>query len=206
MTTHLSQSEFVDLAEDTLEPRRAAHVETCGSCRAQADTLRAMLRDTMSVDVPEPSPLFWEHVSARVRDEVAAEPGAGRSGWIWSGMRGLAPFAAAAALVIAVFSGVVLMRAVRAGHTPSPLTVERSAVAPATPAPDRRPATTPDADNAEVWAVLTAAASDVAFEDAHAAGMHVHPAAIDHAVQDLTAAELTELGRLLQSELKRSSN
>ena len=69
-----------------------------------------------------------------------------------------------------------------------------------------RPETTPDADNAEVWAVLTAAASDVEFEDAHDAGMHVLPAAIEHAVQDLSAAELTELGRLLQSELKRSSN
>ena len=64
----------------------------------------------------------------------------------------------------------------------------------------------PDAENAEVWAVLTAAASGVGLEDAHDAGMHVYPAAIDHAVQDLTAAELNELGRLLQSELKRSSN
>ena len=64
----------------------------------------------------------------------------------------------------------------------------------------------PDPDNAEVWAVLTTAASSVEFEAAHDAGMHVHPAAIDHAVQDLSAAELTELGRLLQAELKRSSN
>jgi DNA-binding GntR family transcriptional regulator len=64
----------------------------------------------------------------------------------------------------------------------------------------------PDADNAEVWSVLTSAASSVEFEDAHDAGMHVYPAAIDHAVQDLSPAELTELGRLLQAELKRSSN
>ena len=64
----------------------------------------------------------------------------------------------------------------------------------------------PDPDNAEVWSVLTAAASTVEFEDAHDVGMHVYPAAIDHAVQGLSAAELAELGRLLQSELKRSSN
>jgi hypothetical protein len=204
-TTHLSESEFVDLAEDTLDPRRAAHADTCGSCREQADALRAMLRDAASVDVPEPSPLFWDHLSARVRDEVAAEPAAGGSGWIGRGMRGLVPLAAMAALVVAVVSGVLLVRAVGPVHTPSQV-IERAVATPAAPVLDRRPDTTPDAENAEVWAMLTAAASGVEFEEAHAAGMHVHPAVIDHAVQNLSAAELTELGRLLQSELKRSLN
>jgi hypothetical protein len=202
MTPHLSESEFVDVAEDTLDPRRAAHVDACAACREQAETLRAVLRDATAVDVPEPSPLFWEHLSARVRDEVASASVTDRSGWSWIGIRGLVPVAAAVALVIAVFSGVLLVRAGRGGNTPAPV-ADRVAVAPATPA---RQDATPDAENAEVWAVLTAAASDVEFEDAHDAGMHVHPAAIDHAVQDLTAAELTELGRLLQSQLKRSSN
>lgn len=204
-TTHLSESELVDLAEDTLDPRRAAHADTCATCRDQADGLRAMLRDTRSVDVPEPSPLFWEHAAARVRDAIATEPGAVRSGWHWVGSRGLVPFVAAAALVVAGFSGVLLIRGVHGGDTASPLVADRAAGAPSSPAPGR-PDTTPDAENAEVWAVLTAAASRVEFSDAHDAGMRVHPAALDHAVQDLTAAEMTELGRLLQSELKRSSN
>ena len=203
MTTHLCESEFVDLLEDTLDPRRAAHVETCAACREQAGTLRALLGDTAAVEVPEPSLLFWEHLSARVRDEVASEPAAAGSGWMWSGMRGLVSFAAAAALVVAVLSAVMLMRAVRGGPTPSPFVAEQGA---ATAAPDGSSEVTPDAANAEVWAVLTTAASDVEFEDAHAAGMHVPPGTIDHAVQDLTAAERTELGRLLQTELKRSSN
>jgi len=63
-----------------------------------------------------------------------------------------------------------------------------------------------DAQNAEVWDVLTAAASDVGIDDAHAAGLRAHPGAIDGAVQRLNQAELKELGRLLQSEMKRSSN
>ena len=92
MNTHLSESEFVDLAEETLDPRRAAHVESCASCREQAGALRAMLRETASMDVLEPSPLFWEHFAARVREEVASEPAGGRSGWAWTGVRGLAPF------------------------------------------------------------------------------------------------------------------
>ena len=204
--THLSEIELVDLAENeaALDSRRAAHVETCASCRAQLDALRSMLRESRSVDVPDPSPLFWTHMSTRVRDEIAAQPAPVRSGWNWVGVRALAPFAAAAALVVAVGSGVLLMRAARDGH-PGASTAGRIASGLVAPAP-ARPEATPDGENAEVWAVLTAAASDVAFEDAHAAGMHVPPAAIDHAVQDLSQAELAELGKLLQSELKRSSN
>lgn len=203
MTTHLSESEFVDLVEDALDPRRAAHVETCPACREQAAAFRALLADAAAVDVPEPSPLFWEHMSARVRAEVAAEPAGTKSGWMWGGMRGLASLAMAAALVVAVLSGVMLLRGVRGGSAPSPVVADLGLVSPA---PDSTSEVTPDADNAEVWAVLTTAASGVEFEDAHAVGMHVPPGTIDHAVQDLTAAERTELGRLLQTELKRSSN
>jgi hypothetical protein len=198
--THLSESEFVDLAEDALDPRRARHVETCASCREQADALRGLLRETSSVTVPDPSPLFWDHLSARVRDGVAAAPAPDRSGWRWSGMRRLVPMGAVAAVVIAAISGALMLRPVRTD--PPVLMVNQPGAVTA----DVRPATLPDADNAEVWDVLTSAASTVGFDEAHAAGMHVVPATIDHAVQDLSAAELTELGRLLQSELKRSSN
>jgi hypothetical protein len=201
--THLSESEFVDLAGEALDPRRAAHVEACASCREQADALRAMLRETASVAVPEPSPLFWDHLSARVRDAVAAAPAPDRSGWSWPHLGILIPMSAAAAVVVAVISGTLLLRTVRNGQAPVMLVPEHAV---ATASSDQKTGATPDADNAEVWDVLTSAASTVGFDEAHAVGMHVHPAAIDDAVRDLSAAELTELGRLLQSELKRSSN
>jgi hypothetical protein len=200
--THLTESEFVDLAEDALAPGRARHVDTCASCREQADALRALLRETSSVHVPDPSPLFWDHLSARVREGVAAAPAPNRSAWSWPGMRIVVPMGAAAAVVIAVISGALMLRAVRDGRAPSPAVTKHAVIAPFEP----RPGTTPDADNAEVWDVLTSAASTVGFDEAHAVGMHVQPAALDHAVQDLSSAELTELGRLLQSELNRSSN
>lgn len=198
--THLSESDFVDLAENEA-PDVPAHVETCASCREQLDVLRSMVRETRAVEVPEPSPLLWEHMANRVRAGVAAEP-APQPGWNGFGMRGLLPLAAAVALFFALFYA---MRWIPIGphEGTGPLVADRTPTA--TPAPVR-PDSAPDAENAEVWAVLTAAASDVAFEDARAAGMRVLPAAVDHAVQDLTEAELTELGRLLQSELKRSSN
>lgn len=204
--THLSESEFIDLAENegALDSRRAAHVGSCAACREQLDALRSILRAAGAVDVPEPSPLFWDHMAARVHEGIAAEPVSLRSGWSWIGMRGFMPLAAAAALVVAVISGVLLVRAARDGNLAAP-GVDRSPGALIVSAP-ARPEATPDHDEAEVWAVLTAVASDVAIEDAQAVGMRVPAAAIDHAVQDLSAAELTELGRLLQSELKRSSD
>jgi hypothetical protein len=204
MNRHLSESELVDLAEGALDSRRATHVETCAACREQGEALSAMLRATASIEVPDPSPLFWEHFPARVRGAIAAEPAAGRPAWAWLGMRGLVPFAAAAAVVIAVFSGVYLMRGARVGPM-APRTAAGSALV-AGPASDGQIDGLPDPDNEEVWDVLTAAASTVELGDAHDVGMHVHPAAIEHAVQGLSAAERTELGRLLQSELKRSSN
>ena len=200
--THLSESEFVDLAENdtALDPRRAAHVAACASCREQLETLRSMLRESERVEVPEPSPLFWEHLSNRVRAELAGEPLPQR-GWNGFGLRGLVPLAVAAALILAILTGVQLMRI--GPHDGAGRVVGNR---PSIVIPAGRPEGTPDADNADVWALLTAVASDVAFEDARAAGMHVLPAAIDHAVQDLSEEELTELGRLLQSELKRSSD
>ena len=204
MSTHLSESELVDLVEEALDARRAAHVESCAACRERAEALRAMLRDTAAVEIPEPSPLFWGHFSARVRGAIDAEPISGSLRWAWLGRRGLVSLAAAAAVIVAVASGLHLARAGRGGAV-VPVTVAGPA-AITVGAPDARIDGLPDPDNAEVWSVLTTAASAVEFDEAHDVGMHVHPAAIDNAVQGLSAAELTELGRLLQSELKRSSN
>ena len=214
-TTHLTDSELVDLAEDTLDPRRAAHVETCEGCRAQGTALRLLLRDTAGVVVvPEPSPLFWDHLSARVRERVAAESSPRRSAWEWPGLvRGFIPLAAAAAVII-VMSGVWLLRGVRSSEPALSSRADRGAGgaisqpgAPAGGAVAKLSApAVPDPDNSEVWDVLTTAASRVGLDEAHAAGMHVQPAAIDHAVLDLSAAELTELGRLLQTEMKRASD
>jgi hypothetical protein len=192
--THLSEAEFVDLIEGTLLPARLAHVDACAACREQAAALHNVFANTVSIDVPEPSPLFWDHLQARVRSAVDAAPEpAGR--WRWSGVR-LAPFAVAAAVLATVYAGVSL-RQWSGGNAPAPLMTVSVA--------DPRVDGTPEAADAEVWDVLTSAAS-VALEDGTGTGMRAHPAAIDRAVQGLSNAELTELGRLLQSELKRSSN
>jgi hypothetical protein len=96
------------------------------------------------------------------------------------------------ALVAAVCAGGLMMR----GGSPPAASVPPIVAGPAAADLIAEP------DDSDVWQVLTSAAADVPVEDAHAAGMAVPSGAVDRAMQRLTPAELTELGRLLQSELR----
>jgi hypothetical protein len=195
---HLRESEFVDAIEGTLPPEGAAHLETCVLCRAQVDAIGGILREAEAADVPEPSPLFWDRLSARVRDRVADQAPGGQRIWDWAGIRALMPLAAAVAILIAVGSAALLPRALHDVSAPEVL------APPVTNVADNEPAI--DQKNLEVWDVLTSAASELEIDDAHEAGMGIRPAAVDRAVQRLNQDELTELERLLQSELKHSGN
>jgi hypothetical protein len=190
---HLSPSEFVDLVEGTLDAPRAAHAERCEACRQSGAALRRTLElGTEFAEVPEPSPLFWEHLSARVRDAVAQEPSPTGGWWAWRPAS--VAFAALAVVVIAV--GPFMMRTAPVVVAPG-LPVAGAGETPA--AFDMTLET-----NTEVWEVLTAAAADLEWDEAREAGMVMQPAAVDRAVHRLTTDELNELGRLLQSELGRS--
>src|SRR4051794_29807445 len=72
---HLNAEELVDIAEGTRGESAAPHLAGCEPCRAQLRELRAMMATARDVDVPEPSPLFWDHLSARISDAIAAAPG-----------------------------------------------------------------------------------------------------------------------------------
>jgi hypothetical protein len=77
---HLTPEQFVDIADGVLPESGsevARHLSTCVECRQQLADMRAVMTEAVAddvVDVPEPSPLFWDHLSARVRDAVAEEP------------------------------------------------------------------------------------------------------------------------------------
>ena len=70
---HLTSEELVDIAEGTRSEASAPHLAGCDPCRAQLSDLRAMMSVAADVDVPEPSPLFWDHLSSRVSAAIAAE-------------------------------------------------------------------------------------------------------------------------------------
>jgi len=93
---HLSPSEFVDYVDGALDPERTAHIAACGVCRREAEALRATVHEASIADAPEPSPLFWDHLRARVREEIAAP--APRIPWFRAHLAQLT--AAAAALLV----------------------------------------------------------------------------------------------------------
>ncbi len=201
--THLSESELLDAAEARLSAERQRHAETCAACARQVEDLRDVLARTVRADVPEPSPLFWDHFSARVRDEIANET-PGRWGWT-SGLRPW-PVAAAAAVVVALLVASSVFRA--PSNQPTAGT-DRQEVADARP-----PAVAPvdadadpndvDVEVDEAWAVVRSVADDVVWDDVTDAGISARPGSADRAIQTLSAAERTELAALIAEELKRS--
>ena len=200
--THLSDAELVDAVEGALTPARRTHADSCGRCRAAVIRLGSVLREVSSADVPEPSPLFWDHFSARVRDAVAAEQPAS-SRWAWASLR--APWiqvVAFCAIVISVASAAWFVRP--SDESKSVATV--ASTTPLLPSTVANPSEELTETDDPAWVVLSAAAADLTDQETPSATLTVRPAAVDMAVQQLTPQERQELRRLLQSEMKRSSD
>ena len=58
---HVKPDELVDIAEGTRAESSAPHLATCDDCRRQLADVRTMMSAAAEVEVPEPSPLFWDH-------------------------------------------------------------------------------------------------------------------------------------------------
>src|SRR6185295_18015495 len=107
MTQHLSPQEFVDAADGVLTAARRDHADACESCHEHIAALRQLMTDVdLATEVPEPSPLFWDHFSQRVRAATRAESPAPEMAW-WRSWRSLSlgGLLAAAVLLIAVQVG-----------------------------------------------------------------------------------------------------
>ena len=97
---HLTSEELVDIAEGDAPESAAPHLLACERCRAQVDDLRALMPRRREVDVPEPSPLFWDHLSPRVSTPSAAEARAGRPRLAETASRAVLATAAAVAAAL----------------------------------------------------------------------------------------------------------
>jgi len=194
---HLSRTEFVDLLDSpaALPPDRVRHAETCAECHAQLDALRETSRAALEDGGVEPSPLFWDHFSARVTAALRDEPvPAAPAPWLRAPML---TWATAASIIMLLVAGTVWRTTV---HAPAPS-------ARLTPAPDMILAAPPaadDADDDEAWAVVRAAAVDLDWDQVHAAGISAHPGDVENVALELSAAERAELARLLNEDLKRN--
>jgi hypothetical protein len=200
--SHLSRDERLLALDGVLEAQRQAHLAACEACRTEVEGLRAVLARVRAVDVPEPSPLFWDHLAARVGDAIAREPGpAVARGW-WAPRLGWAALA-------------VIVTAAAAGYLSRPRAPEAPVVAHVAPAPpDSRPAETgrgelappsPDGIAVDVdapftddgWALLAAVAEDAGADETFAplAGQ------AELALSSLSAAERTALAAELAAAL-----
>jgi hypothetical protein len=191
MAGHLSAGELLDLAEGIADERSFPHLGSCGDCRAQLQDARAALALVNVVEVPEPSPLFWDRLSARIHDAVAAERRSGNAARKqWRRWQLAAPIAAAAVIVIAAVSVVPRMtRTVPAGPTPA-VAVDASASV----------LDPPIGDDASLSFVADLA-SDLDWEGAAQAGFAARADAVDGVLPTLSASETAELQRLLTEAL-----
>ena len=146
------------------------------------------------VDVPEPSPLFWDHLSERIREAVAAEP-LPSAGWA---SRFSVAWAAGVCGAIAV---LVLAVVVTTQHARSAASATVPAAATdAVQAADSLPALQDDPS----WAVMGELASQMDFDEAGAAGLIATPGAADSAIDLLSQDEQRAVVDLLRQEIKNA--
>lgn len=191
---HLTPEQLLDVADGTRVDREFPHLQSCAFCARRISELRGAIEAAAEVSVPEPSPLFWNHLSERVRTAVAEELRAERPGFL---SHGWWRFAAAAAVVAAV----VLMVGPSLRRVPAPGTTDSSSEpsaellrADAVPAFDEDPALT----------LLADLSAGMDWEAAAEAGLVPTEGAVDGVVLALSDEERIELHRLLQEALAAS--
>jgi hypothetical protein len=190
---HLTSEQLIDLAEGVRPTSSTPHLQSCEICRNSLAELRATLSAAASVDVPEPSPFFWDHFSARVHDAVEAERAAGTSAFgRWSWMRFSPLWAGAlAAIVLAI---VIVTSGGRPGQPVSaPGGPTASAVGPL--------GDTLSMDNDPSLSLMADLAADLDWDAASEAGLTTHVGVDNDAVTDLTDGERRVLNQLLKGEL-----
>jgi hypothetical protein len=197
---HLSPDELIDLAEDARAEAAVPHLQSCEVCRHQVVALRATMSTAAGIDVPEPSPLFWDHLSHRVREGIDREEvPAARPAWRALAARGswrgwtIAGVAAAVIVSIYVTTPRTLTR-----PWPRFLQSRSGAAAPSAPLKSLGAADDP---SLTLFADLTEQIDPQAIAEI---GWSSHASTVDEVVGTLTEDERLELRRLLKEELAKS--
>jgi hypothetical protein len=235
MTRHLTPEELIDSRERPLPPARQAHADTCAACRSEIARLDEVLLDVGAVDVPEPSPLFWDHLSARIRDRVAHEPPPTRgrehplarlTDWLMGW--GSAPRWAYAAILLVLCASLGWLgwsqlrhggERLQTSNVPSPQgnqgddNAARTAAAAAGAVDPAFADTSAVNDEDDEWTLMVQMAEDVSWDDAQGSpldgegsSLYVRPAAVDRALIELTAEERDRLVQLVKADLARQKS
>lgn len=196
MQKHLSPAAFVDLLDGTTSEAAVSHLDVCAACRDQLAALRALHTEVDRTEVPEPSPLFWDHLSARVRDAVAAE--STPTSWWGGGWWRAVAVAGTMVLVLLLVAPRMWQRppAAASGATDQAMvSQEPSSAGSATVAPD-------DAAADDTLEFVSNLAGEVDWDAAVDAGL-VEPGTADLALAQMDSNERVELQRLLQAALTK---
>jgi len=199
---HLSPDELIDLAEGTRLESVTIHLQSCEICRHQLAELRAVIATVADVKVPEPSPLFWGRLSARVHEAVAAEglPRAPRETWSHAGWWRTAPLAAGVIAATAAVALAVYLTMLPRATPPSAPALGVLTVPGAVDGSSLEPFGAADDLSLALVADLT---SQMDPELATETGVTNHIGSVDEAVSNLTAGERLELQRLLKEALAK---
>ena len=181
--THLSPDELIDAVDRSLSPDRQAHLAACEACRRELAGLSDVLSEATQTSVPEPSPLFWQHFSLRVREAIDRGAAPGGVWPTWLRWQVLVPLGAVAVIVLGLM--IALPR--------------QSAV------PIEAPGVPAALDSPEALDALAAVVGDLDLDTASAAGV-IEPGVAEQAMLHLTTEEQQELTRLLKAELQRAKS
>ena len=197
---HLSSETFVDLLDGTVAESEVQHLGSCDACRNQLAQLRATLHMAVQTEVPEPSPLFWDHLASRVREDVRREAEQPReaAGWIatlrvsWWRLGGLVSVATAAVAL------VVSLQTPRVAQAPGAQTIGIASPSIAL-VPDATDSSD-SIDQDEPLGFVADLASSVDWDDAVELGFS-SPGDVDRSLVNLDEGERVELQRLLHEAL-----
>ncbi len=205
---HLNAVELIDVAEGTRSEASAPHLASCDECRRQLTDLRAMMSTVAAVDVPEPSPLFWDHLSERVRNVVAQDvPGRSlQDAATWRRLLMPLSAVAVASLIVAVVLSSRVLAPQSVAHGDADKVALRTP--PALPPPSTTGAAIdlfndPASDDDLSLTLVASLTADLDLETAGEAGLAPHGSA-EHAVTHMNDDELRELRRLLNEQLAPS--
>jgi hypothetical protein len=190
--SHLSRDERLLALDDALPQGRAAHLAECTACRADVETLRRVVARVRASDVPEPSPLFWDYLAARVSDAIAREPVPRAAAPAWWRMPRYT-WAAAALAALAVLAGY--LGPARRYPDPAPVAVHVTPAAPVAAGIAREP-DEPDGDDVDGWGLIAAIA-----DEGGAAALDPQVGQSELTISTLTAEERAALAGELEAAI-----
>lgn len=149
-----------------------------------------------ALDVPEPSPLFWDHFPNRVRAAIDAAPRAEAAPW-WKRRA----FALAMAVMIAGAASFWAWSRLAPSDAPAdaPVAVTDGAPAGSVDAVDIN-------DEDAGWQVVGAVAATAGVDALSEAGFGVAPGGAESAIDELSDLQRAELMAMLQAEMNGASS